>query len=319
MLFPKAFLLGLISSAAAFEAVPLLVASHKLVKGLRDDVNGAKSDVISSQTATNMVKRLISDCSADAYVIVDQPGLAYTDMTVKKSARWPFMRKYVSMASLALALPYVEEALDLAFLEKYIIRTCNAEAIHVEHAAEEEMQQYQDTRKRVIRISLPPLPEDASRDHWIQHYDELLRKILRKVPSPHYAIILTSSAPAQLHPVPPDIVSASPEKFEIFHDIFSHPLRKEEVERNDRFNMAGPDWIESKNTELRYLRNKKKDEVHLFDYDLWTKNERLVSTMAVMVLTVAAWRFWQGVNAVKRRVAAWRTKGGLIAPERKRE
>lgn len=319
MLLQNVILLAIIAAASAFDAVPLVVASHKLVKGLRDDINVPKTDVISSQAATNMVKRLISDCSADAYVIVDQPGLAYTDMTVKKSSRWSFMRKYVSMASLALALPYVEEPLDLDFLERYIIRTCNAETIRVEHATEEEMPQYQDTRKRVVRVSLPALPEDGARDHLIQHHDELLRKILRKVPSPHYAIVLTSSSPVLLHPVPPEIVSASPEKFDIFHDIFSHPLRQNEVERNDRFNVQGPDWIENKNTELRYLRNKKKDEVHLFDYDLWTRNERLVSTMAVMVLTVAAWRFWQGVSALKRRVAAWRAKGGLIAPERKRD
>ena len=101
------------------------------------------------------------------------------------------------MSSTIVGLPRVENPIDLDFLEQYIISNCDAETINVWHDSEDEVVDYYDIRKRVIRIDLSPLSISNHDDRVkeIFEHDQLIRKILRKLPSPHYTIILTSLEP----------------------------------------------------------------------------------------------------------------------------
>lgn len=276
---------------ASFTAVPLLVASHKLVKGLREELSGSNLERHSSDSATNLVKRLATECSSDAYIILDQPGLRVEDLNMKRAEEWPFLRKYMTMASTVVGLPWVLGTLDLDYFERYIVKNCEAETVNVEHENEDELTQYVDTRTRIIRVKfgeLPPTNERGERNRVLREHDELIRKIIRKVPSPHYTIILTSQQGEKYHNVPNSVMQSRPEHFEIFNDIVNDPGRENEVERNDMFRSVDPVWSPDRNTVNRYIRNKKKDEIHFFDADLWIKNEKLVITVFVMILSLFA-------------------------------
>ncbi|KAG7663638.1 BIG1 [[Candida] subhashii] len=252
-------------------------------------------------SVTNLIKREITQCSSDVYLIINQPGLTYQDLTSFEKDNWYFLRKYTYMASTGIGIPRIEGTLDLDYIENYIIKTCEAEVINVFHESEDEVVDYFDTRKRVIRVDLGDLPTEG-RGHEIQKHDELLRKIMRKVPSPHYTIILTSTEPGITHPVPAIHMEQSPDRFEIFYDIFSDPKNSGEFEKNDRFHSVEPDWNNARHSNDRYIQNKKKDEIHLFDYELWTKNEKLITTIFVMIVSLFMMKTLSFLNNLKKRI-----------------
>lgn len=295
-----AFLTLLLLTTSSF--APLLVASHKLVPGLQSEINESNLRPHNVTSVTNMLKKLITQCSSDAYVIVDQPGLTYEDLTDKKRENWPFLINYLYMSSTIVGLPRIEPGLDLDFIENYIINTCDAETINVWHDDDNEVTDYFDVRTRVIKITLSPITGD--RGGHLREHDDLIRKILRKLPSPHYTIIMTSTNPGLFHPIPDFIMSERPNDFEIFNDIVDNPKHNGGVEKNDRFHKVSPNWNPARNTNDRYLANKKKDEIHLFDYKLWEKNEKLVATVLVMILSLFMFKTLSVIQSIKQKFKA---------------
>ncbi|KAI5960171.1 BIG1 [Candida pseudojiufengensis] len=207
-------LLSLIAFINCSQLAPLLIASHKLVPDLNTEINDSNLEPHNVTSVTNLLKKLITQCSSDAYLIVDVPNLTYQDLTDSQRDRWQFLLNYLYMSSTIVGLPRVELGLDLDHIEDYIINTCEAETIP------NELQDYYDTRTRVIRINDP-------------NPDELMRKILRKLPSPHYTIIVTSTTPGFTHPIPESVMERQPEKFEIFHDIVNNPKHNGEILMKD--------------------------------------------------------------------------------------
>lgn len=283
----KFYIATLLLAAAAngLMAAPVLLGSHKLVKGLKLEILQPNTRTQTPESVTNMFKKLVTECSSDVYVLVDLPGLDSSDLTVSKEANWPNLVKYLHMSSSVVGLPWVEGPLDLAFLEKYIVRTCKAELVVV-HEHEEELQQYRDIRKRVIKMDLKEIPANQpGRDHAIRAADDLMRKILRKIPSPHYTILLTLSKQSTVHPVPEFAMEEMPDHFEIFNDIVNEPRREQEVERNNYlYQNVEPYWNENKDPSVAHAERMKNDEIHLFDYELWEQNEKLVMAVGFMAV-----------------------------------
>lgn len=274
----------LLAVAHCFEAVPLLLASHRLVPDLAADLKGSWHDPYPVEVATNMVKRAITPCLLDEYVIVNIPGLTNADLT--DDLPWDHTRRYLHMALTVVAAPWVEAPLDLDFLEQYVIERCDAETIPVVNGRDEEVYHYKDTRTRVIRIDYEELDiNPQQRRRQLAAADDLVRKIVRKLPLPHYTIIITSSEVSNVHPVPRLILREYPENYHLFHLISQDPLRANQVERNDRFHRGEPEFAAARHTNDRYLRNRRHDEVHFFDYELWTKNDKVVMTLFVMAVT----------------------------------
>ncbi|KGQ97244.1 protein BIG1 [Candida albicans P37005] len=304
------------------QLTPVLVASHKLVRGLKEEINPSNTLPHNVTSVTNMLKKLITECSSDAYLLINQPGLTYADLTTEKKDNWPFLRNYLYMSSTIVGLPRVENPIDLDFLEQYIISNCDAETINVWHDSEDEVVDYYDIRKRVIRIDLSPLSISNHDDRVkeIFEHDQLIRKILRKLPSAHYTIILTSLEPGIVHPVPRFLMEETPASFEIFDDIINDPFHNREIEKNDRFHKVEPNWNPIRDSNDRYYRNKKKDEIHLFDYELWEKNEKLITTIFVMVLSLFMMKIISFFNYLKQKIIQkkqQKSKRGIIADDKK--
>ena len=317
------YLLALFLPLVTCRVTPLLVASLKLVRGLKQEINPSNLAVHNVTSVTNMLKKLITDCSSDAYLIINLPGLTYQDLTTVNKDQWPFLRKYLYMASTLVGLPRVEANLDLDFLEQYIINTCEAETVNV-FQSHEEVVDYYDVRTRVIRMDLAPLSENDEdiRTSQIYDCDQLIRKILRKLPSPHYSIIFTSLNPGVIHPIPKHIMQQDPDSFEIFSDILNDPINNQEVEKNDRFHKVEPDLNPIRHSNDKYIRNKKKDEIHLFDYELWTKNEKLVTTIFVMVVSLFMMKIVSFLKALKQKFLEYnqnKAKKGIITSTDKKK
>lgn len=310
-----------ICAVESFEAVPLLVSSHRLVRGLKDELDGTAFTTRQlPHVATNMIKRLVTECSSDEYVILDIPGLRYDDLNEYKKEDWPFLTKYVSMSSTVVGLPWVNDVLDLDHLENYIVNTCDAELLTADNEDEESVN-YIDARKKVIHIKFNDLSEEDKfeRVHQIRKDDEFIRKIIRKLPSPHYTIILTSSKKLPIHPAPQSVVDSMPKKFNLFNSIVNDPRRANEVELNDRFHVPEPNWNPNKNTNHRYLRNKKKNDIKFLDYELWLKNEKLLITVFIMILSIFSMKILQLFNRIINNIKTGLDKRPIIREHEKHD
>lgn len=277
----------ILAAVLALRAAPVLVASHKLVRGLKQDIRQPNTQSQDPQQVTNMLKRLVTECSSDVYLLVDVPGLTNNDMLQQKQALWPHLQKYLHLSSSVVGLPWLEGTLDLAYLEQYAVRTCKAESVRA-HSSDDEVEQYIDVRKRVILLQTAPLPAERGpeRDRAVSDVDDLIRKILRKIPSPHHTIVITSSEVDTVHPLPESEYTELPHFFELFHDIVNDPRRELEQERNAYlYQDVAPFWNEIKDPTQQFLERKRRDEVHLFDKKLWGDNEKLVMTVVLMVGT----------------------------------
>ncbi|KAM9910145.1 hypothetical protein OXX69_004766 [Metschnikowia pulcherrima] len=277
--------LALISMTCALQASPFLLASHKLIQGLKNEILQPNTRTQDPRQVTNLVKKAVTACSSDIYVLLNVPGLTNVDMLAKKKGEWRHLQNYLHMASSVVGLPWMEGTLDLSFLEEYIVRTCKAESVRA--FGEEDVAQYIDTRKRVIRVETNALPDGPERDSALADVDDLIRKILRKAPSPHYTIIVTSDEVSPVHPVPEMAITDMPQLFELFHDVVNDPRREQELERNAyMYQEVEPYWNDGADPTQLYLQKKKHDEVHLFDSVHWQKNEKLVATVAMMVASL---------------------------------
>lgn len=281
------YLVVLTTLLASVQALvtPALVLSHKLVPHLTLEVDKPYTKHQDPLNVTNMIKKLVSECSSDMYLLVDLPGLRSGDMVQSKKHLWPNLVKYIHMASSAVGLPWVDGSLDYGFLEEYIIKTCKAEAVSVNFGAH-EIPSYIDTRKRVVRASLNAIPEDQEERYTaIRQVDELIAEILRKSPSPHYTVVVLLELLLPEHPIPQFAIDESPERFEIFHDLIL--TRKIEEERNKyMYSEVEPYWNENGDPMKKFLERREKDEIHFFNHELWLKNEKLISTIALMVGTL---------------------------------
>lgn len=101
-----------------------------------------------------MSKRLIEQCTSNAYVFVNQPGLTLEDLQHLEG--FLYLRTHSLKASTLGLIPRLEKPVDFNMLSDYARSKCSASLIELEGF--EEVGTYIDTKKRVIRIDFPELP-----------------------------------------------------------------------------------------------------------------------------------------------------------------
>lgn len=279
------YLWFLLTLGWCLQAAPVLLASHRVVPRLKHELQLPETDVQSLHDVTNMLRRLVTECLLDIYLLVNVPGLEHSDLIDAKHHLWPNLLRYLHMASTVVAVPWMEDTLELRYLETYIQKTCKADAAHV--ASLDDVADYIDTRTRVFRLEHNPLPVGAGRDECLKRVDESIRDMLRKAPSPHYTILVTSDVPLAVHPLPAGALDDMPDYFIPFYGIVGDPRRAADTERNQHmYGNAEPVWHEKRDPTAAYLERRQQDEVHLFSYTLWKKHQRLVTTVLLMALSL---------------------------------
>lgn len=99
---------------------------------------------------------MIDPCTADAIVLVNQPGLTLTDL--QDFEPFTVLRTYCFMSSTLGVVHRMSKPLDLDRLAQYALRKCGGSLIELQGL--DEVETYIDSKKRVIRIDFPQLPED---------------------------------------------------------------------------------------------------------------------------------------------------------------
>lgn len=303
-----------ISMVVSFAGVPFILASHRLVENLKDEIRIDNTIPRPVNSVSNLLKKFVTACRSDAYLLIDQPGLTPEDLNERNTGNWVTLRKYMSLASTVIGLPWVEEPIDYDFLAKYIVVNCEAETIFLGQE-DDDFEKYLDTRPRVFKVSLSPLPpyiEKEDRVEAMRNHDNLIRDIINKLPSPHYTIILSSSEVVDADDPEPPILEEHPEEYQIFNDIVNHPSREQEVERNTRYFPKMPEPVPYRHTNDRYISNRRKDEVHFFDTEHLQKEARLLFAVFLILISIILYSLF---TRVKGALDQQEKRGPLLHPK----
>ncbi|KAG5354804.1 Protein BIG1 [Yarrowia sp. B02] len=184
--------LALFSLLGTALATPAIMLSHKELSAFERYTNKQTSNSISSVELDRVARKLMHDCSANTYVVVNQPGLKAKDFQTETA--FPFLKKLLERTSTMYTVPYSDGGIELGKLANSVAKQCGAVKIDVNLDNNvTPLEEYMDTTKRVIEINFEPLPNTyVSRLAALAANDEMLEKIVRATPSPFIALILTS-------------------------------------------------------------------------------------------------------------------------------
>ncbi|KAA8897100.1 hypothetical protein TRICI_006776 [Trichomonascus ciferrii] len=182
---------------------PLLFSSYREVPSVHGDIDRLRKARNGGVTAVDdvygVVARTYATCPADTYLLINQPGVRVEDFQTLRHPEygitlWESLKEYLGRVGTLGSFPRLDAPLDLDRLEHMLKRQCSAVVIEADETAEGDLfERYQDTAPRVIRLNLPPLPEEEPhRTVALKRHDELVFEAFKLTPSPFFALVYTS-------------------------------------------------------------------------------------------------------------------------------
>jgi hypothetical protein len=229
--------LGVIEAAIASVSYPLLFSSYREVPSVHKDIdqlrkarNGGVTDMDEVQS---IMARTYANCPADTYLFINQPGVRVEDFQTLRHPEygvtfWERLKEYLGRVGTLGSFPRLDEPIDLDRLEHMLKRQCSAVVIEADEEVDGDMfEKYQDTAPRVIRLNLPPLPdEEPYRTVALKKHDDLIFEAFKLTPSPFFALVYTSDTGEEFVP------DAEEYRRSKYWDIFADLVRMKRDPRN---------------------------------------------------------------------------------------
>lgn len=217
---------------------------HERINQLRKDREGGFT---SKTDAEEVLTDMLSKCSSDTYLFIDQPGVKVDDFqqlaTESNIPLWTNLKKFAERCSTIASFPRLDNPVDLEKMEKVLRSRCGADTVLAMPRSDPMFKAYDDTKKRVIRLELDPLPEDElEREIVMKRNDDLIIEAFKLTPSPFFSIIYTSSEGEEFIPKLPE------HKKQKHLDIFSNLVRARRDPKN-KYHVADPHPPRKRNTE----------------------------------------------------------------------
>lgn len=318
---------------------PLLISSTRLVKGLVKKVGSPKPNPYPLAKLYTVIENLISHCSSDAYVLINQPGLTYDDFVTNDQKIFFNVQKEMDQDSTVVAFPYIESPISFNLISKYIIKNCRAEVIRLDVETQEQLDgphsdvpKYIDTKTRVFLVNLPRLPtykyQYQLRTQAIHAHDKYLREILRKLPSPYVSIFLTSLDTTKEdeiffigHPENAGYMKSFKQlagEFDPVSWLTNDQRRLKEENIHQEYDFTKP-----KNKYEIFLKKQMEEELEilLFTKDFFIKNEKIILGLSpIMVLYVVYYAIRTMLYLLEAtKQVIWRSKIKRIAVNEKKD
>lgn len=229
---------------ASYQETPFIHTEVDNLRKLRDG-GFTRADEVES-----IIQKWVSSCPADAFIIIDQPGLRVEDFqelpSIDKVPVWNQWRTFLGRAATVGSFPRLDRPLDTNWLQKVLKKQCGAVKVtaNVRDTDPKDkslpLEEYHDTRKRVVMAKFPRLPEtQPERMVALQKHDEKLLEILQRTPTPFFSLVYTSSSGEKFNPEDKKYRKAR------FWDIFADIVRQKRDPRNRR------DWQQHKSREAK--------------------------------------------------------------------
>lgn len=324
-----------LSSAEVSEvsSFPVLFFSEQLIPGLIAKKH-ENDNIYSRSEVTSMIKDAASLCTSDAYFIINQPGLQISDF--RNFTSFGYLRSYLGRSSTLMSFPHVltpanqdEAALDLDLIEQHIQSRCHTQLHRVVTDNPDEVPEYIDTKKRIIRINFSEIPHGNHQERMevLRQHDTVFHNIIRRLPSPHTFVLLTTDTLIE-HTKNVNVYEEFPTDLEtseqltksqlerlfdnsIFPDITVFDrTRNFEIERNNNLKQAekrpqfpkprytNEEMIEKVSKEKKFNRfNLGVDESppDLFDRDLILRNQFLILGIIGITLVIISYTMFRVV------------------------
>ncbi|GME76412.1 unnamed protein product [Ambrosiozyma monospora] len=182
---------------------PAILYNHQLVPGLKKSLIHSEQLPFSKEEAHQIITSTFEQCLSDVYVIVNIPGLRLDDFHHFQS--FPFLRESMTKASTLVSMPNIlfedDEHLELDDYVKTLRIHCKVLVKEVNNDDPAESGHYTDTRARLFKLNLIGLHSFMTEDQRIDkllEYDELLKEVLRKTPSPNNAVLFTTTTTTEV-------------------------------------------------------------------------------------------------------------------------
>lgn len=313
---------------------PLVFSSTRLIKGIVNTQEDPKPNPFPRPRLELMLRKVLSRCSSDAYIFINQPGLTYEDFKVNDQKIFFNVQKKLSEDSTVISFPYVENGVSFEKLTKYVLGSCDDVDVIRINVDEEEMEtgdhlpRYIDTKARVIIVNLPRLPVIGDADYRrsrIEAHDKYIRRVLQRLPSPYLSIVLTSNETSindvnfySGHPknagVPLEQFRRLSSNYNPMSWITNDPRRINEeyiFKEVDYEETKAQDLLPRKNKyeEWILLSRKEEEDLRLLSGDLFYENEAAIVAFILVVVSFLAYTAVIGVmtlySELKRLARQW--------------
>ncbi|CAI4063804.1 Big1p SKDI_08G1470 [Saccharomyces kudriavzevii IFO 1802] len=267
--------------------VPAILFSYKLTPDIlkyQEDYDMALT--LPKSKFIEAAEKFLGVCNANTYVFINQPGLRKLDF-LEFEEEFVSLQRYIRQSSTAIRFEKVDLLPENLYddLADYVKEYCDADQVlQLRGNHTEDFQPFIDSKRRVIVIEYPMLPEDTNqRKEALRHYDKYLRTVLAQIPSPEQKIIYTSLNPGRT------LAHESVIPIEIFPDIFDMKCKLGEVEQNNRvmnvprlsFNDYAPRFSEPPS-----------EYVSIFDSELIENNRVLLQLIFTSLIGFVLFQFF---------------------------
>ncbi|KAK6509070.1 hypothetical protein TWF481_003833 [Arthrobotrys musiformis] len=137
------------------------------------------------------VKKTVSQCTSDAYILVLQPGIHESDFRDPRSA--PQIRKF-SETNRFLGVMDAVGTVDLNIVEDYVKSRCQAHSVTVDASTSSFNSFDENATAQVIKLDFPVLPLNGeARKNGHSQNDNFLSALISMIPSARYTVVYVST------------------------------------------------------------------------------------------------------------------------------
>lgn len=159
--------------------------------------HGGSDNSLSTSKMMESTRHILDSCPADAYILVNQPGLHASDFDHHEDIA-PHLASLVDDAASVHEAPnvYYDDSNDeyLSEIKEFLMEKCSAKLLDVDPTTG-AFDTYVDTTPRVITMDFKSAGDKDSKDRkdQLRKHDDYLYSLVSLLPSPNYVLIYTST------------------------------------------------------------------------------------------------------------------------------
>ncbi|KAF3218997.1 hypothetical protein TWF679_000408 [Orbilia oligospora] len=182
------------------------------------------------------VKKTVSQCTSDAYILVLQPGIHESDFRDPKSA--PQIRKFTE-TNRFLGVMDAVGTVDLNIIEDYVKSRCQAHSVTVDASTSSFNSFDENATAQVIKLDFPVLPlHGEARKNGHSQNDNFLSALISMIPSARYTVVYVSTPLGDprlfVHDKKPEPEEHEHQSFIEHQSLLSRDVKPEENDKEEK-------------------------------------------------------------------------------------
>lgn len=277
---------------------PLVISSSRLISNLIGKIPQLRPNPIPKKMMKGVMNEIYEECSLDAYILINQPGLTYADFKENNDHIFYHIQRKMKDDSTVVGFAQVEKVNEV-FREgiELLKEKCDGKFIEIniydQHdlLREENLPKYIDSQIRIFQVNLPKLYGNIeNRKTMLAAHDRFIDRLMERFPTPYISILVSSLDTSVKDEIYKGATRVSQFKklskeFDPFDIITNDPRRLENQELFANVDFEKPknrDNIKQGTKYEEFLQNIVNDERDImFNNEFFNENRILVSAMLI--------------------------------------